>query len=434
MPTAFAWRDDGTLVFTSLKGHVFLAHDTDNDGIEDSLTVFEEGLAAPFGVLVDGDDLLVTHKQELLRLRDTDGDGRCDERIIVADGWGYTHDYHDWVTGPVRDSDGNLYLATGSDYAHRDRLESQQHWRGKVLRLAPTGELEPFAHELRYPVGIALDADDRLYVTDQQGVANTFNEINHVIPGGRYGVKSQSDPADSGPGLLPAVQIPHPWTRSVNGLFFLPEQLSEGPFAPFAGHGVGCEYNHRFLMRFSLQEVDGQLQGASYELTRPDWELESDAFLGPICGAVSPRGDLYVGSIHDSGWLGGRNTGEIVRLRPEPDARTQNGIREVRAIPGGFEIEFIRGIDPAEASEAENFSISGYTRVWEGSYATPDSGRYAPQVESVQLSDGNRIVTLFIDDLRPRFVYDIACGSLPSADGSDLWPNTAYYTMNRVPN
>ena len=31
--------------------------------------------------------------------------------------------------------------------------------------------------------------------------------------------------------------------------------------------------------------------------------------------AVSPRGDLYVGGIRDSGWGGANNIGEIVRLR-----------------------------------------------------------------------------------------------------------------------
>src|SRR5690606_1727708 len=109
MPTAIGWTSDGRLAFTSLKGHVFLAHDSDSDGLEDDLVAFEEGLAAPFGILADGDSLLVAHKPELLRLRDSDGDGRADEREIIADGWGYTDNYHDWTTGPVRDKEGYLY-------------------------------------------------------------------------------------------------------------------------------------------------------------------------------------------------------------------------------------------------------------------------------------------------------------------------------------
>ncbi len=106
MPTAMTWLPDGTLAVTSLKGHVYLARDTNGDGLADTLQLFEEGLAAPFGIIEDHGDLIVTHKPEVLRLKDTDGDGRCDLREVVATGWGYTDDYHDWTTGVVRDRQG----------------------------------------------------------------------------------------------------------------------------------------------------------------------------------------------------------------------------------------------------------------------------------------------------------------------------------------
>lgn len=47
-----------------------------------------------------------------------------------------------------------------------------------------------------------------------------------------------------------AIQIPHPWTRSVNGLVFLTGK--EG-YPDLKGHGIGCEYNGRFLIRFTTQ-------------------------------------------------------------------------------------------------------------------------------------------------------------------------------------
>jgi mono/diheme cytochrome c family protein/glucose/arabinose dehydrogenase len=438
MPTAMAWRPDGTLVFTSLKGHVYLAKDTDGDGVEDTLSVFEEGLAAPFGMLADGDDLLVAHKPELLRLRDTDGDGRCDERTVVADGWGYTHDYHDWTAGPVRDADGNMFLAISSDYQQLKRDRSTIQWRGKVLQLDPTGTITPIAHELRFPMGIALDAQGRLFVSDQQGVQNCFNEINHIVKDGRYGVPALADPPGSEDHTRASVQIPHPWTRSVNGIVFLPPSsprtavrgLHETPLDVFAGHGLGCEYNGRFLVRFTMQEVKGALQGAVYEFTSPKWDKDSDAFLGPICTAVSPDGSLYVGSIFDSGWLGGRNTGEIVKLTPTGEV--PNGIREVRAIPGGFEIDFIHPVDPSLAADPANYTLSGYTRVWQGSYATPDSDLHTPTITTAKVSDDARSVTLHVDDLRAQHVYELNCRPLTMV-GAALRPSSAHYSMNRVP-
>ncbi len=57
----------------SLRGHVWIARDSDGDHLEDELTLFEEGLAAaPFGILTDGNSILVAHKPEVLRLTDTD--------------------------------------------------------------------------------------------------------------------------------------------------------------------------------------------------------------------------------------------------------------------------------------------------------------------------------------------------------------------------
>ncbi len=430
MPTSLAIADDGRLVFCSLKGHVYGADDTDGDGLGDALVELEEGLASPFGVLPFRGGLLVAHKPELLWLKNTDGSGPVREREVWADGWGYSDNYHDWTTGPVQDREGNLYLGLGSDYSQKDRPVENARWRGKVLRIGPDRRVEPFAHELRYPQGIALDGKDRLFVSDQQGVANTFNEINHIQHGRRYGVKSRHEPDRDIPETRAAVQIPHPWTRSVNGLFFLPEEI-DGPLAAFAGQGIGCEYNGKFLVRFTLQEVDGELQGACYDFSRPSWESESQTFLGPMCGMATKAGEIYIGSIFDSGWLGGPNTGEIVRLVPNGD-RLPNGIRELRGTSDGFEIEFLRPLDEALARDAARYVLSGYTRVWQGSYATPDSGRYTPQVERVTVSPDGKTVRLTVDELREAYVYEVNCTAVAGAEDT-LFPATGYYSMNRVP-
>ncbi|MCA9043500.1 MAG: hypothetical protein KDA69_04220 [Planctomycetaceae bacterium] len=436
MPTSLAWTAGGDLVFTSLKGHVF-GWRTNEDGSSELLTI-AEGLAAPFGVMCDGNDLLIAHKPELLRLTNVTSEGRltgaAPDHEVVASGWGYNEDYHDWTTGAVRDSRGNIYIALGSDYAQSKRPQSQQRWRGVILRLDSNGQLYPVARELRYPVGIAFDADDNLYVTDQQGVQNTFNELNHIVDGHRYGVPGQEDLRNELSGFegvptgdleekdWPSVQIPHPWTRSVNGLFFLPK---EGAFAehPFAGHGIGCEYNGRFLVRMSTQEVDGVRQGAVYPFTRPATE---NTFLGPMCGGVAPDGDIYVGSIHDSGWLGGLNTGEIVRLKRSTEP-LPNGIREVRLVPGGFKVEFVH---PLGNADDVRFSISAYTRKWSGAYASEDSERHEPKVTERRLSNDGRVVTLSLDQIRPRFVYEFRITS--EKPDAEMFPDFAAYTVRKL--
>jgi len=435
MPTAMTWLKDGTLAFTSLEGHVYLARDTDGDGIENQLTLFEEGLSAPYGIMALGDDLIVSHKPELILLSDTDADGRADDRKVMATGWGFNDNYHDWTCGIVKDSHGNMFVGLGSDYAQKKRPKEQARWRGKVLKIDPHGSITPFAHAMRYPTGIAINSKDQIFTSDNQGVQNTFNELNYVQFGKHYGVPSRHEEVENPPETRAAVQIPHPWTRSVNGLFAIPmqSQLKQplaSQLAEITDHIIGCEYNHRLLVRMSLQPVGGTLQGAAYYMSLPNVQNESDNFLGPLCGAVSPNGDIYIGSIHDSGWLGGLNTGEIVRLRP--NGKRPNGIRELRATPDGFEIEFFEPIHSAAAKNADNYSLSGYTRVWQGSYATEDSGRYKPVVQSISVSADGRTVTLTVDALKEKFVYEVSCNNLQRG-AAELWPKTGHYTMNQIP-
>lgn len=444
MPTAFAFLADGTLAFTSLKGHVYLVRDTDADGLPDRLVLVEEGLAAPFGLLADGNDLLVAHKPELLRLGDFDGVGRARRRAVVADGWGYTDDYHDWTTGIVRDDAGRLYIGLGSDYAKAGRTTDQGRWRGKVLRIDPDGTVTPVGHEFRYPIGLAQNAAGDIFVTDNQGVQNPFNELNHLVTGARYGVPSLfEEPHELSP-QPPAIQIPHPWTRSVNGIFF----LATGPHEPFGGQVVGCEYDTRFLVRMSLEKVAGVYQGGIYPLSLPANRMlsgtvaESAAgepprpavqrgFLGVLCGAQSPGGDLYIGGIHDSGWNGGPNVGEIVKLRRR--AVLPAGIERISATPTGFEIHFTQPVDARLAQELSLYAISGTTRQWTSGYATPDSGQHRLVVERVELSADGRRSSLVTTGRQTGHVYEFKLDGLRSATGEPLWPAVGYYTLHRVP-
>lgn len=449
------WDTNGQLHFTSLKGQVFRATDTNTDGVEDQLDVIAEGLAAPFGILGTKDGLLVAHKPEVLKITGpTPGNqitpprGQTSE--VVATGWGYSEDYHDWTCGIVQDSQGRYYVGLGSDYTHKNRPASESRWRGQILRFDGRGEVEPIATGLRYPTGLAMLPRDQLIVSDQQGVQNCFNELNWIRAGHRYGVPAKLDPRDDAPTDSPAVQIPHPWTRSVNGLAVWPttartlgpnridnsvrplEQIASvtSPSHPFAGHIVGAEYNGRFLIRASFQQVDGQLQGAVYPFSQPGTTNGPEELLGPMCVAFTPAGTLYVGSIHDSGWLGGLNTGDIVRF--VPNRPLPNGIREVRVVPAGFEIDFVHPIDTVKTQDLAQYQISGYTRIWGGEYATPDSGRHTPTIKKVTPKDNSRTsLTLEVEGLKPGHVYDLNVGNLGSE--KTWWPGNAHYTLKVQP-
>ncbi|MCA9128892.1 MAG: c-type cytochrome [Planctomycetales bacterium] len=442
MPISLAWDPDENLYVGSLKGNVLQASDTDGDGLEDTYQTISANFPTPYGIQAFGDHVDVLTKFGLVRLTDRQ-QGRFQTANVLFDDWGYTHDYHDWAVGLEMDANGNYYIAIPCQ--QDDRSPAAAHRRGTAIKLIryadAAGEVvyraEQIAAGLRFPMGIALNQAGDLFTTDNQGNYNPFNELNHLRTGKRYGFINKLENKDgfSPPFEEPAINVPHPWTRSVNGICFLTtpsalrEQASEDHFGPFEGHLIGCEMNGQSLIRMSLQKVGDTYQGAAYPFSQipPENDL---GFEGPIVCEVSPKGDLYVGSLQDSGWGGGQNTGSIVRLRPTGDQPV--GIAEVRATPVGLEIEFTRPVNAAKASKTDNYQIRSYTRTSTPAYGGDDHDSRTERIRGLQLSEDRQLATIELDSLRAGFVYEINLLSLAD-DNQPFFPASAHYSMRSIP-
>jgi mono/diheme cytochrome c family protein/glucose/arabinose dehydrogenase len=427
MPTAMAWRGDGTLVAASLKGRIYLAKDTDGDGFEDQWSAYSHHLASPFGMLADGNDILVAHKPELLRLIDREGDDFAERGEVVASGWGYSFDYHDWTIGPVRDAKGDLYVNTGVQ--QDDRPAAAAELRGRTLKITPDGELIEWARGHRFAMGIAIDGAGHIFTSDNQGMQNPYNEINHVRQGHFFGFPNKLDPDRNHLPLetAAAIKAPHPWSRSVNGLVFIPEGDA---FGPFGGHLLGAEMDTRRIVRFSFQKVGDTFQGATYPFSLIVRDEAKENFLGPVSVAFSPKGDLYVGSLLDSGWGGGNNRGEVCRV--EYVGPVPAGIREVRAHRQGFTVDLTQPVEAAKASDPKSYKLTAATRTFRGSYASPDQDVTSITVSDVRLSESGRTVSFIANPMKEGFLYEIHVANL-TADGSTFFPAEAYYTLNWIP-
>jgi mono/diheme cytochrome c family protein len=442
MPTGLSWKPDGPLVFCSLKGQVFEAIDTNGDGIEDRLKLIADGLPAPYGIHAEPGHTDISAKYALLRLHEPGRAGRRFEAI--ASGWGYSQDYHDWAIGLPRNERGEYFLGIPCQQDKRSPAAARFH--GNVLRLTPrqpTADdprrfaLTPISAGHRFPMGLALDRDGELFVTDNQGNYKPFNELNHVQPGAHFGFINLLDRGKPAPPRTPpAIDIPHPWTRSVNGICFLytPKELrsklGRDVFGPLEGHLIGCEYDTRRLIRMTLQRVGDTFQGAAYPLSIPPSDPQR-GFLGPLVCGVSPRGELYVGSIRDSGWGAGNNVGEIVRVQIQPD-KLPCGIAEVRATRDGFVMDFIRPIDRDLAARTDSYTIQSYRREATPAYGGPDRDRRTEKVTAVSVSSDARRVTLKLAEMRPGFVYELQVKNI-APGGGEFHPAEAHYTLRVVP-
>jgi mono/diheme cytochrome c family protein len=438
MPTGLAWRPDGTLALTSLEGRVWLAHDTNGDGLEDRLTPFSDELATPFGLAAAGQHIDVINKYGLVRLSDADREGFAERAEVIADGWGHTRDYHDWAVGLPRDRQGNYYVSLPCQ--QDDRTPAGARLRGTVVKLIPregTSDnprrfaVEQLAAGLRFPQGIALSAAGDLFVTDNQGHYTPFNELNHIVKGARYGFLNRLEVlAGLHPPYRPAaIEIPHPWTRSVNGVCFLEapqgsNTSAEALFGPLAGQLVGCEYDTRRLVRMSLEQIEGDWQGAVYPLS-VEPPAGQPTFEGPLACGVSPRGDLYIGSIRDSGWGAGSNTGSLVRLRYS--GQLPPGIARVSVALEGFRVEFTQTVDRELAADASRYQLSSYRRIPTPDYGGPDLDRRTERLTAIDVSSDGRSALVHLAGLREGFVYEFHLK--PLVRGQAFFPAEAYYTL-----
>lgn len=183
---------------TETTDRIVRLEDTDGDGRADASTVFAEGfheaLDGPGAALIASDDgsILYTNIPHLWKLKDTNGDGKADERTSLQDGFGVRvgipgHDMNGLVWGP----DGRLYGSIG-DRGYSILTKEGRHYHrplsGGVFRCDPDGSnLEEVYTGLRSPQGLAFDAYGNLFTCDQHANAGGSGALVYLIEGGDSG-------------------------------------------------------------------------------------------------------------------------------------------------------------------------------------------------------------------------------------------------------
>jgi putative heme-binding domain-containing protein len=256
---------------------VLVLEDTKGIGKADKSTVFADGLMIPTGVEPGDGGAYVGQGTQLLFFKDTDGDGRADEKRVVLSGFG-TEDTHHIVHTLNWGPDGRLYF-NQSIYIHSHietpngvvRLNS-----GGVLNLRPsTMELGVFLRGFCNPWGHQFDLFGQSFVTDGAGSQG----ISYGIPGATYFTYAQmrrelksvspgSYPKFCGLELIYSRQFPDDWQ----------------------GNAITCDFRAHRIVRFGIEEA-----GAGY-VTRelPDLLRTTNMTFRPIDVKLGPDGALYI--------------------------------------------------------------------------------------------------------------------------------------------
>src|SRR5262245_52658770 len=125
-PVAMAFDEDGRIYVAEMidyplgppAGRIMRLEDTDGDGKIDRATVFADKIPYPTGVMPWRGGVLVTAAPDILFLKDADGDGKADVREVVFTGFVEGNQQHrvnglqfgldNWIHGTNGDSGGNI--------------------------------------------------------------------------------------------------------------------------------------------------------------------------------------------------------------------------------------------------------------------------------------------------------------------------------------
>lgn len=397
------------------------------------------GLFEPCGMCVVGDDLYVSHRKAITRLRDMDGDGYFETQENVAEGWeGWN--YHQFVFGLVH-REGKLY-ATLSTAMAPPKWEGMQTnaapngpMRGGILEVdLSSGEAYVIAGGTRAPNGIGLGPEGSLVYLDNQGAWMPTSQLSEVIPGRFYGhynwtnfvpKLAQRFPDGGHPSVFcdrprtpAAVLLPH---NEVSNSPTQPQLIKSGMFA---GQMFVGDLTAGGIRRIFLERVNGQLQGAVFRFTQG---LES----GVNRLIWGPDGALYAAGIGAKGnWNWRGTTFGLQRLAPT--GRVAFEMLTVRAMPDGFEIVLTKPVDRDWLADVANYTVKQWRYEPTGEYGGPKLDSRELRVKRAIASESGRTVRLRIEGLQPGHCVYIRTD--PTAiDGERIWSTEAWYTLNAIP-
>lgn len=156
---------------------ILVFEDTNHDGKADKQTVFADKLHVPTGIELGDGGVYVSQQPNMMFLKDTDGDGKADERKIILHGFD-TADSHHAIHALTWDPGGSLYFNEG--VFHYSQVETpygpKRLNEAGLFRYEPrTGKFDVFvSYGFANPWGHYVDKWGQNFVADASGGANYF--------------------------------------------------------------------------------------------------------------------------------------------------------------------------------------------------------------------------------------------------------------------
>ncbi len=363
------------------------------------------GLFQPLGVKLRGSDVFITCRDQLVRLRDLNGDGETDFIENFNSDHQVTEHFHEFAMGLQADAAGNFYYAKSGRHA----LDSVVPHHGTLLRVSADGaRTDILATGFRAANGVCLNDDGTFFVTDQEGFWTPKNRINRVKVGGFYGnMFGFTDVTDTADSAMepPLVWVTNEKDRSPAELLWVPK----GAWGALGGSLLNLSYGTGRAYVVPHEAVGGAWQGAVCELPMPAFAT------GIMRGRFAADGALYTCGMF--AWAGNATApGGFHRIR-----RTDKPAHVPLAIHAATEALAVAFSDPLDSASVkpDAFALKVWTLKRTKSYGSKHYDEHALPIAAARLSADRRTVTLTVPMLAPTMCYELKL-ALKAPDGTAI--------------
>ncbi len=262
--------------------------DRDFDGKYETVQTFADGLNIPIGILPVEQGVICFSIPNLMLLRDTDGDGRCDDKRVLLGPFDTTRDTHGMINAIRRGNDGWIYACHGfNNQSHVKAADgSEIHLiSGNTFRFREDGShVEQFTTGQVNPFGMTSDEWGNWFTADCHS-----KPVTMLVHGGYY--ESFGRPHD-GLGFVPAVMDHLHGSTAICGITkYLAEDFSAGFRGKFySGNVMTSRINCNRLAedRDRIRLVE-----------EPDFMTSDDPWFRPVDILLGTDGALYVADFYN---------------------------------------------------------------------------------------------------------------------------------------
>ncbi len=440
-----AFMPGGALAVATRRGEVWVV---DNPTMKEGgphFRRFAHGLHEALGLAYSDGALYTAQRSELTRLKDHNGDGVADAYDTVFS-WPLEGNYHEYSYGPLIRADGSMVVAL--NLAWIGFGASLSPWRGWMLAITADGAMKPIATGMRSPAGMGTSMDGDLFYAENQGDWVGSGYITHVEEGDFVGNPAglawtgepdsplsirPEDVPDTGAPLFevarevealkpPAVWVPHA-ILGISTSDIVPDS-SGGRFGPFSGQLMVGDQGHSKITRIFLEQVDGVYQGAAFHF------VEGFAS-GVLRLAWAGDGSLFVG-MTNRGWA---STGKAPYglQRVTWTGAIPFEVKEVRAMPDGFEFFFTKPVAESSAQQRAAYAVESFTYKYHSTYGSPPIRQQDHSIRGISVSDDGMRARVALEGMRQGYIYQLNLPGIRDQNDMPLLHDVAYYTLNRLP-